>query len=223
MQTGHTFTFGLFSFGSFKEAQNIFVLVFSSTCISKPIVGSYFIKFIGVPRIELGLHAPHACVLPIYYTPIYKLYYGIFSAIIPLKKSFYNPISIFFLLFLAKLAKRWASSRALNKIFFDASANSWKDFFVPSGKISLSFCSFDMPSIGVLISLSRKTLETAKTCGRPPSMTIKSGAGHSLCRNLLSVVSLSAARSSFAGADFILNSLYSFLFSSPPEKTAIAP
>ena len=24
---------------------------------------------IGVPRIELGLHAPHACVLPLYYTP----------------------------------------------------------------------------------------------------------------------------------------------------------
>lgn len=29
------------------------------------------IKFflVGVPRIELGLHAPHACVLPLYYTP----------------------------------------------------------------------------------------------------------------------------------------------------------
>src|SRR3989338_281981 len=87
MQTGHTFTFGLFSFGSFKEAQNIFVLVFSSTCISKPIVGWYFIKFFGVPRIELGLHAPNACVLPIYYTPFYKIYYGIFSTKIPLKKN----------------------------------------------------------------------------------------------------------------------------------------
>src|SRR3989338_3140004 len=60
-----------------------------------------------------------------------------------------------------------------------------------------------MPNIGVLILLSRKTLETAKTCGRPPSMTIKSGAGHSLCRNLLSIVSLKAAKSSFAGAVFI--------------------
>ena len=49
-------------------------------------VGSYFIKLIGVPRIELGLHAPHACVLPIYYTPIYKIYYDIFPAKIPLKK-----------------------------------------------------------------------------------------------------------------------------------------
>ena len=97
-------------------------------------------------------------------------------------KKFHNPISIFFLLFLAKLAKRWASSRALNKIFFDASANSWKDFFVPNGKISLSFCLFDMPNIDVFILLSRKTLETVKTWGRPPSMTIKSGAGHSLCR-----------------------------------------
>src|SRR3989344_1327258 len=87
MQTGHTFTFGLFSFGSFKEAQNIFVLVFNSICISKPIVGWYFIKFFGVPRIELGLHAPHACVLPIYYTPFYKIYYGIFSTKIPLKKN----------------------------------------------------------------------------------------------------------------------------------------
>src|SRR3989344_4126258 len=75
-------------------------------------------------------------------------------------KKFYSPISIFFLLFLAKLAKRCASSRALNKIFFDASASSWKDFFVPNGKISLLFPNFDMPNIGVLILLSRKTLET---------------------------------------------------------------
>src|SRR3989344_7806703 len=104
-------------------------------------------------------------------------------------KKFHSHISILFLLFLAKLAKRWASSRALNKTFFDASANSWKEFFVPNGKLSLLFCLFDMPNIGVLILLSRKTLETAKTCGRPPSTTIKSGAGHSLCRNLLSIVS----------------------------------
>ena len=46
MQTGQMFTFGLFSFGSFKEAQNIFVLVFNSTCISNPIVGWYFINSI---------------------------------------------------------------------------------------------------------------------------------------------------------------------------------
>lgn len=30
---------------------------------------------IGVPRIELGLHAPHACVLPLYYTPCFELYH----------------------------------------------------------------------------------------------------------------------------------------------------
>ena len=93
---------------------------------------------------------------------IASTHYDIFSAKIPLKKV-YSPISIFFLLFLAKLAKRWASSRALNKILFDASANSWKDFFVPNGKINLSFPNFDMPNIGVLILLSRKTLETVKT------------------------------------------------------------
>ncbi len=25
---------------------------------------------VGAPRIELGLHAPEACVLPVYYAPI---------------------------------------------------------------------------------------------------------------------------------------------------------
>lgn len=26
-------------------------------------------KLVGVPRIELGLHAPEACVMPLYHTP----------------------------------------------------------------------------------------------------------------------------------------------------------
>ncbi len=30
--------------------------------------GCFFIN-VGLPRIELGLHAPHACVLPVYYSP----------------------------------------------------------------------------------------------------------------------------------------------------------
>ena len=29
----------------------------------------FIIKIVGVPGIEPGLHAPHACVLPVYYTP----------------------------------------------------------------------------------------------------------------------------------------------------------
>src|SRR5579864_1318727 len=40
-QTGQTFTFGCFSSGSFRESQNIFVRVLSSSWISKPIVGLY--------------------------------------------------------------------------------------------------------------------------------------------------------------------------------------
>ena len=32
----------------------------------------------GVPRIELGLQAPHACVLPLYYTPLY-CFCGVFT------------------------------------------------------------------------------------------------------------------------------------------------
>ena len=27
------------------------------------------VTFVGVPRIELGSHAPKACILPLYYTP----------------------------------------------------------------------------------------------------------------------------------------------------------
>ena len=30
--------------------------------------------FVGVPRIELGSHAPEACILPLYYTPNGKNY-----------------------------------------------------------------------------------------------------------------------------------------------------
>jgi hypothetical protein len=41
MQTGHTFTFGLVSSGSFAEVQNIFVRVVSSAWISRPMVGRY--------------------------------------------------------------------------------------------------------------------------------------------------------------------------------------
>lgn len=37
------FTLGRTSSGSFLELQNIFVAVLSSACISKPIVGVYFI------------------------------------------------------------------------------------------------------------------------------------------------------------------------------------
>ena len=29
-----------------------------------------FIFLVGLPGIEPGLHAPHACVLPVYYSPI---------------------------------------------------------------------------------------------------------------------------------------------------------
>ena len=32
-------------------------------------LGHSVLNFFGVPRIELGLHAPEACVLPVYYTP----------------------------------------------------------------------------------------------------------------------------------------------------------
>ena len=32
-----------------------------------------FIVIVGVPGIEPGLHAPHARVLPIYYTPTMKM------------------------------------------------------------------------------------------------------------------------------------------------------
>src|SRR3989344_7932696 len=44
MQTGQIFTFGFVSSGLFLETQNIFVLVFSSACISRPIVAVYAIN-----------------------------------------------------------------------------------------------------------------------------------------------------------------------------------
>src|SRR3989344_6894350 len=41
MHTGHMFTFGCVSSGSFLELQNIFVCVFNSAWISRPMLGTY--------------------------------------------------------------------------------------------------------------------------------------------------------------------------------------
>src|SRR3989338_2771070 len=46
-QMGQTFTFGFFSRESLKQEQNILLFVFNSACISKPIVGVYFMLYLG--------------------------------------------------------------------------------------------------------------------------------------------------------------------------------
>ena len=56
----------------------------------KPLVeeNSLYIKGVGVPGIEPGLHAPHACVLPLYYTPANKKGITTLYFILPQKINF---------------------------------------------------------------------------------------------------------------------------------------
>src|SRR3989344_2000901 len=49
--------------------------LFASRREQNPLLAHLSLHFVafGVPRIELGPHAPHACILPLYYTPTGKI------------------------------------------------------------------------------------------------------------------------------------------------------